>query len=308
MRERLVDLGWMRLFVEVGRRGNLSSAATAFGMSQPAMSYQIRRVEEQIGYELFTRVHRGVELTPAGHKIFEIASRAVGEIDDAVRGLRADRERATIRLLTDYAFSSLWLMPRMHVFRLLYPELDIQIVATQRFLRETLRENDIAVAFGDQRELGADATLLLPEAVVPVCTPAFAQRNGPFADPSLLAKSTLIHLDGPSHSPWFEWDAYLAHFKAVRDAQSGHVDLSFNTYSLVVQAAIGGQGIAIGWRGLVDAHISSGLLVTVGPTLEAQERGYWLIQPTRTSEPVDRLGSWLVSEAEAVIEPAGRSP
>ncbi|WEX73971.1 LysR substrate-binding domain-containing protein [Sinorhizobium numidicum] len=303
MRERSVDLGWMRLFVEVGKRGNLSSAALALGMSQPAMSYQIRRIEEQIGVELLRRVHRGVELTPAGQKLLEIALRAVREIDDTVRGFRADRERATIRLLTDYAFSSLWLMPRMHAFRLLYPELDIQIVATQRLQRELLRENDIAVAFGAQRDFGVDAILLLPEVVAPVCTPAFAEQNGPFTDPSALAKSTLIHLDTSSLSPWFEWATYFAHFKTVRDAQSGHVDLSFNTYALVVQAAIGGQGIAIGWRGLVDAHISSGLLVTVGPTLEAPERGYWLVRPDRADQPVDRLGSWLIQEAKAVAEP-----
>ncbi len=288
----------MRVFVEAARRGNLSSAASALNMSQPAMSYQIRRVEEEVGVALFERVHRGVELTPAGKKLFEIALRAVGEIDDAVRSFRTDGERATIRLLTDYAFSSLWLMPRMHAFRMLYPELDIQIVATQRLQRELLGENDIAVAFGAQRDFATGATLLLPEVVTPVCTPAFAEKNGPFIVPSSLAKSTLIHLDGPSHSPWFEWTTYLSHFKALRDAQSGHVDLTFNTYSLVVQAAIGGQGIAIGWGGLVDAHISSGLLVTVGPTLEAQGRGYWLVQPDQAGQHVDCLGRWLIGEAK----------
>ncbi|MCA1491159.1 choline sulfate utilization transcriptional regulator [Sinorhizobium alkalisoli] len=299
MRQRVVDLGWLRLFVEVAKRGNLTSAAAALGISQPAISYQIRRIEDQIGVDLLTRVHRGVELTPAGQRLYDIAKRAVDEIDDAVGAFRADQERSTIRLLTDYAFASLWLMPRMHAFRLLYPELDIQIVATQRLQRELLRDNDIAVAFGAQRDFGDDVILLLPEAVTPVCTPAFAEQNGPFADVSSLARSTLIHLDSSAPSPWFEWRTYLSHFRAVRDVQSGHVDLSFNTYSLVVQAAVGGQGIAIGWRGLVDEHISSGLLVPVGPTLEVRERGYCLVRPARASQPVSRLGNWLLSEAEA---------
>ncbi|HXV32308.1 MAG TPA: LysR family transcriptional regulator [Sinorhizobium sp.] len=299
MRQRAVDLGWMRLFVEVARRGNLTSAAAALKISQPAISYQIRRIEEQIGVDLLIRVHRGVELTPAGQRLYDIAKRAVDEIDDAVRTFRADQERSTIRLLTDYAFASLWLMPRMHAFRLLYPDLDIQIVATQRLQGKVLGESDIAVAFGAQRDFGDDAALLLPEAVMPVCTPAFAEENGPFEDASSLAKSTLIHLDSASPSPWIEWATYLSHFKTVRDVQSGHVDLSFNTYSLVVQAAVGGQGIAIGWKGLVDEHISSGLLVSVGPTLDMRERGYWLVQPERASQPVGRLGNWLISEAKA---------
>ncbi|MBP2235741.1 putative choline sulfate-utilization transcription factor [Sinorhizobium kostiense] len=306
MRQRAVDLGWMRLFVEVARRGNLTSAAAALKISQPAISYQIRRIEEQIGVELLTRVHRGVELTPAGLRLYDIAKRAVDEIDDAVRAFRSDRERSTIRLLTDYAFASLWLMPRMHAFRLLYPELDIQIVATQRLQREVLKESDIAVAFGAQRDFGDDAILLLPEAVTPVCTPGYAEKSGPFEDAASLAKSTLIHLESSSPSPWFEWTTYLSHFKAVRDAQSGHVDLSFNTYSLVVQAAVGGQGIALGWKGLVDDHMSSGLLVPVGATLEVPERGYWLVQPERASQPVNRLGSWLIGEAKATAGPHDR--
>lgn len=299
MRQRAVELGWMRLFVEVARRGNLTSAAAALKISQPAISYQIRRIEEQIGVDLLTRVHRGVELTPAGQRLYDIAKRAVDEIDDAVRAFRANQGRSTIRLLTDYAFASLWLMPRMHAFRLLYPELDIQIVATQRLQREELGESDIAVAFGVQRDFGDGVVLLLPEVVAPVCTPAFAEQNGPFADASSLAKSTLIHLDSSAPSPWFEWTTYLSSFNAVRDAQSGHVDLSFNTYSLVVQAAVGGQGIALGWKGLIDDHISSGLLAPVGPALEVRERGYWLIRPERAGQPISRLGSWLLSEAKA---------
>lgn len=296
----------MRLFVEVARRGNLTSAAAALKISQPAISYQIRRIEEQIGVDLLTRVHRGVELTPAGQRLYDVAKRAVDEIDDAIRAFRADQERSTIRLLTDYAFASLWLMPRMHAFRLLYPELDIQIVATQRLQREALRGTDIAVAFGAQRDFGDNAILLLGEAVTPVCTPAFAESNGPFGDAASLAKSTLIHLESSSPSPWFEWASYLSHFKAARDAQSGHVDLSFNTYSLVVQAAVGGQGIALGWKGLVDDHISSGLLVPVGATLEVPERGYWLVQPERAGQPVNRLGSWLIAEAKATAGPHDR--
>ncbi|MCO6179092.1 choline sulfate utilization transcriptional regulator [Ciceribacter sp. RN22] len=298
MRRRPVDLGWMRVFVEATRQGSLTAAANVLNMSQPAISYHIRRAEEDVGVALFERVHRGVELTPAGRALYEIARRAVGDIDDAVHGFHAERDRATIRLLTDYAFSSLWLMPRMQVVRRLHPELDIQIVATQRFQQARLAENEIAVVFGAKSDVKADALLLVPEVVTPVCTPAFAERNGPFDDPSSLARSTLIHLDSPSQAPWFKWTSYLSHFGAKREAQAGHVDLTFNTYSLVVQAAIAGQGIAIGWEGLVDASMMSGVLAAAGPTLQAPGRGYWLMQPDQPGRHVEWLARWLVSEAK----------
>src|SRR6185312_17207300 len=127
MADRSVELGWVRIFAEVGRLGSLSSAASALGLTQPAVSYQIRRLEEQMGTGLLHRRHRGVELTPEGKRLFEIAAKTVDDVDSLVQSLRTEADRPMIRLRTDYAFSALWLIPRMHSFRLLYPEMEIQI-------------------------------------------------------------------------------------------------------------------------------------------------------------------------------------
>ncbi len=179
----------------------------------------------------------------------------------------------------------------MHAFRLLYPEMDIQIVATQRMEHGLPDEADFAVVFGTRGEFGGDAKLLLPEKVVPVCTQGFLDRNGPFSGPAELAKARLLHLDTRGPSPWFDWKSYLAELGIGRDTAAGHGELSFNTYSLVVQAAIGEQGLAIGWLGLVDSLLSSRMLVTAGPMLEAQDRGYWLLPPKSRSAETDRLVS-----------------
>ncbi|MGO7718817.1 LysR family transcriptional regulator, partial [Rhizobium johnstonii] len=89
-------------------------------------------------------------------------------------------------------------------------------------------------------------------------------------------KAILIHLDSPTPSPWFDWRIYLAEFSVTRDLHAGRGDVSFNTYSLVVQAALSEQGVAIGWMGLVDTLLSTHMLVEAGPPLEAWDRGYWL--------------------------------
>jgi putative choline sulfate-utilization transcription factor len=297
MAARSVELGWVRIFAEVGRLGSLSSAASALGLTQPAVSYQIRRLEEQMGTSLLHRRHRGVELTLEGKRLFEIAAKAVDDVDSLVKSFRTETDRPTIRLRTDYAFSALWLIPRMHNFRLLYPEMDIQIVATQRLERGFRDDGDVAVAFGTSAEFGVDGTLLLKEKVAPVCTQGFLDRNGPFDDPRRLAKSTLIHLDALPPSPWFDWRGYLAEFDVGRDTQAGAGDISFNTYSLVVQAALGGQGLALGWMGLVDPLLSARLLTIAGPPLESPDRGYWLLPPKSRSAHTDRLITWLIDEA-----------
>ncbi|PDT04597.1 LysR family transcriptional regulator [Rhizobium chutanense] len=294
MPDRPLELGWMRIFVEVARLGSFSQAAVLLGLTQPAVSYQIRRLEEQCGVSLLRRQHRGVALTAEGERLLEVAAKAVGDIDVLARSFRAEAQRPVVRLRTDYAFSSLWLIPRMDGFRLLHPETDIQIVATQRFAAGFRDEADVAVVFGTRAEFGAIGTLLLPEKVVPVCTRGFLDRNGPFDDPRQLAKAVLIHLDTPMPSPWFDWRSYLTEFSVTRDINAGRGDISFNTYSLVVQAALSAQGVAIGWMGLVDTLLCARMLVEAGPPLEAQDRGYWLVPPRSPSARSDGLGAWLV--------------
>ncbi|ACE93597.1 probable transcriptional regulator protein, LysR family (plasmid) [Rhizobium etli CIAT 652] len=290
----------MRLFVEVARLGSFSAAATLLGLTQPAVSYQIRRLEQQFGVGLLRRQHRGVELTAEGERLLEVAAKAVGDIDALARSFRAEAQRPVVRLRTDYAFSALWLIPRMDGFRRLHPETDIQIVATQRLAAGFRDDADVAVVFGTRAEFNAVGTLLLPEKVVPVCTQGFLDRNGPFDDPRQLAGARLIHLDAPLPSPWFDWRTYFAEFSMLRDAHAGRGDISFNTYSLVVQSALSEQGVALGWMGLVDRLLQARMLVEAGPSLEAQDRGYWLVPPRSPNVHSERLSTWLSDEAGTV--------
>lgn len=291
------DLGWMRLLVEIGRQGSLSAAARALGLSQPAVSYQIRQLEQGFGVTLLRRLHRGVALTDEGRRVFDIAARTVSELDELQRTIRAAGQRPVIRLCTDYAFSSLWLIPRMHAFRQSHPELDLQIVATQRLNPAWAEDCDIAVAFGSRTEVGGEGALLMPERVVPICTPAFLDRHGPFDRPDTLGGVPLIHLDAAVPSPWFEWSSYLAEAGIGRKPDAAQGDMSFNTYAMVIQAALAGQGLALGWLGLVDQLIDSGMLCRGGALVERPERGYWLLVPDARRAAGKELAAWLVREA-----------
>jgi putative choline sulfate-utilization transcription factor len=295
MHDRKIDLGWMRIFAETVRCGSFSAAANALGLTQPAVSYQIRRVEEQTGQQLLYRRRQGVQLTPQGRRLYEIASRTVAEIDELMREYRAVARRPVLRLRTDYAFSTLWLMPRMSAFRALHPGIDIQIVATQRFDRDEMEPGDVAIAFGARTDFNAGAVNLLPETVVPVCTPDFLNRHPELSDIRALADTRLIHLDATRPSPWFDWNAYLSRIGAPRPA-GVQGDLHFNTYNLVVQAAIEHQGVAIGWTGLIDSLLRAGVLVSVGPSASETERGYFLVRPAVSESDGQRLVDWLLGQ------------
>ncbi|MGF9693608.1 LysR family transcriptional regulator [Rhizobium sp. 0TCS1.26] len=296
MAEPKFDLGWMRIFQEVGRTGNLTLAAGRLGLSQPAVSYQIRRIEEQLQVSLLQRQHRGVALMAEGRRLMETVSRTVADLDALAKSFRHRPQRPAIRLKTDYALSSLWLMPRMHAFRKSHPDMDIQIVATHRTDHDRSEEGEVAVVFGTLSEFGRIGTLLMPERVAPVCAPGFLAANGPLDDASQIAGATLLHLDAQGPSPWYDWASYLKDL-GVRNAQAaGQGELRFNTYSLVVQAAIAEQGMAIGWLGLLDQLLTTGLLVQAGPVLTSLERGYWILPPAERKPETDQLCAWLMSE------------
>ncbi|MDQ0421778.1 putative choline sulfate-utilization transcription factor [Peteryoungia aggregata LMG 23059] len=295
MSEPLVDLAWMRLLVEVGRKGSLSAAAEALGLSQPAVSYQIRLLEQRFGLPLLHRLHRGVRFTEEGRRLLAIAERTVSEVDALQRSLRAARRRPTVRLATDYAFSSLWLIPRMHAFRQSHPDIDLQIVATQRLGHHWREDADLAVAFGIGSEFGTGPRLLMPERVVPVCMPSLAPGLSTGSE-MLIQQGPLIHLEAENISPWLDWSSYLSRRQLGGFSPDRSGDLRLNTYALVVQAAMAGQGVALGWLGIIDHLLEANLLVMAGEIVSVPERGYWLV-PGSDSEAVQSLASWLIDQA-----------
>lgn len=296
MSERPLDLGWMRIFTEVARHGSLTGAAALLKLTQPAVSYQIRRLEDELRVALILRKHRGIELTAEGQRLFEAASRSVDAIDLVAQQLRRTDEHQTIRLHTDYAFSSLWLIPRMHSFRILNPDINIQIVATQDPLGQGKNDSDVMIIFGTQQEAGEGAVLLLSERVTPVCSPSLlADRSTP-ASISDISRRKLIHLENNSQTHWYDWADYLTHFGVDRGAEHSGGDISFNNYAMVVQASICEQGFALGWAGLIDPLLEAGVLVAAGPSLDASNRGYWLARPKNDDSAVGKLIEWLIKE------------
>lgn len=281
----------MRVLDEAVRHGSFSAAAEALGMSQPAVSYQIRRIEQQLGFDLLRRRNTGVELTAEGRALHEIVSKAVDGVDQIV-ARRTASARPSVRLRTDYAFSAFWLVPRMQDFRRRHPEIDIQVVATQRHQPAEVGEADVSVIFGLAEE-GAQAPILV-EQVMAVCSPRFAQENAISGAAAALSDARLIHLAAASSAPWIDWANYLSSVGTQRYPVKG--DITFNTYSLVAEAAIAGEGVALGWMGLIDGYINAGMLVPAGPVLTAPERGYLLLPPKHTTPGNEALVAWLLSQ------------
>ncbi|ODN71909.1 choline sulfate utilization transcriptional regulator [Methylobrevis pamukkalensis] len=290
-RDRL-DVGWLRVFEAVGRTRNLTRAAGELGLSQPAVSYQIRRIEDELGVPLVRRLHRGTDLTADGEALHEAVSAGLARIDEAARRIRRRRRPAAVRLFTDYGFAAFWLMPRIAEFRRLRPQIEVHIVASQALEADDEAAADIHVLFGARGQVPDGAVLIMPERVVPVCSPGFLARFGPFGTPESFAGVKLLHLDSGPAPRWYTWTTWLGAHHVTREPSSG--DLGLNTYSLVVQAALAEQGVALGWVGLVDDLLDSGALVRVGPELVREDRGYWLVADAPRGSDAGTLAAWLL--------------
>lgn len=292
--QRPLDIGWLRIFEAVGRLGSLTRAANELGLSQPAVTYQIKRVEDQLGVSLLHRSQGGSRLTDAGEVLFEAVKSSVENIDKAVRDTRRSSQDHAVRIFTDFGFAAFWLMPRVTDFRRLHPEAEVHIIASQGLDDELGRETDAAMLFGSAEDFPETAQLLIPERVVPVCTPGFLERFGPFDDPAQFARAPLLHLEVTGKSRWLTWESWLADHGIDRKPAQG--DLGLNTYGFVIQAALAEQGVALGWRGLIEHHIEQGSLFTVGAEVSRPDRGYWVVPSRSVSDTTTTLLDWLTNE------------
>lgn len=289
-----LNVGCLRLFEMTARHQNLTRAAIDLGMTQPALSYRIRQIEDLLGVHLFHRRHRGLTLTREGETLHRAVQQGLDQIDEAVQSIRERASAPVVRIITDFAFATYRLMPLIARFRRQHPGIEVQIVAMQSLPPWLESANDLAILFGNRNEMGRQAQLLVPERVTTVCAPGLRERSGPFDTPGALLAVPLIHLEGDDGSRWFTWHSWLAAAEVPDHTSVG--SLSFNTYTLALQAAQSGQGVALGWHGLVDDLLAAGVLAQACDVTLETGRGYWLVQQDTPSPEVELVAQSLMRE------------
>lgn len=288
------DIGNLTVFEAVGRLENLTLAARELGMTQPAVSYQIKRMEDQLGVSLFARKARGVEITADGLILYESVRQGLNGIEEAIQQILRKQRSPGLRIATDYGFAAFWLMPRVAQFRPKHPDVDVRITASSMLQPMDYKEADMAILFGAREDFPNHSIAFIPEAVTPVCSPAFLQEHGPFPNGKGLRSSALLHLDTLQGNRWHTWESWLSSIN--EDMKEGNYGLIFNTYNLVLEAAIVNQGIALGWSGLTEGAIKRGQLVPACNITLTTTKGYWLIINPDISDHAHSLCTELLNE------------
>lgn len=200
-----LSLDPLRAFESAARHRSFTAAAVEMGTTQPAISQQIKRLEEQLKVRLFDRIYRGIELTDAGAQLFEHVQAGLHSINEGLGAITQRDPHEVLQVATDFAFAAYWLMPRLHRFHAANPQVDVSLVTSERD-HATLRSDiDVAVLFGDGRFKQGDSQWLFSEEAFPVCSPQLLEGlPSPLSAQSLLALP-LLHLRQETTRQWFDW-------------------------------------------------------------------------------------------------------
>jgi LysR family glycine cleavage system transcriptional activator len=297
---RLAALDLIRGFVAVGRRMSITLAAQDLCLTQSAISRQVHTLEEQLGVKLFVRGYRSITFTPEGERLFRIADSSVQHLQDILGALTASRDRLPVTITASIGVTALWLLPRLTRLQQQYPDIDVRVAANNKNLDLRTEGVDLAIRYCRQAVAPQGAIRLFGERVVPVASPSL--RVGPLGSPSGVAAHVLLEFDDPAR-PWLQWGDRLATLAHPAPKPKGF--LRFNQYDSVIQAAVAGQGIALGRWALVAPMLEDGRLVAVEnvPVTVESEHAYWLIQSTHEPRAdVRTVVDWILEESRA-IEP-----
>jgi LysR family glycine cleavage system transcriptional activator len=266
---RRPSLNALRTFEAAARLLSFTAAAGELHVSQAAVSRQVRQLEQALGKPLFERLHRRVELTPRGRILADELSRGLASIARAVDAAGGVRRRA-IRVSVEPAFASRWLTPRLPRFLAAHAELDIEIESSDT-LRELGRDADVAIRYLAARRRGpaGNAALLASVAAFPVLAPALLRGKAAPSHPRELLSFRLLHED--DGRLWRQWFAAAGFAEAAPRRHLGMSD-----QALVLQAAVQGQGVALGDDLLAAADLDAGRLLRPFAT-ETPCGAYWLL-------------------------------
>ncbi|HTR58564.1 MAG TPA: LysR substrate-binding domain-containing protein [Casimicrobiaceae bacterium] len=252
LRRKLPSANALFAFEAAARCGNFSKAALELYVTQPAVSRMLSRMEQHLSVKLFERAHAKVRLTEDGEILFARISEGFRGIEAALDEIEARRTGTeTITLSVSTAFTTHWLMPRMHKLRTAFPGVDVRFQLTSGPLRGPVKDVDLGLRFPHRDEVHEHGVLLMPEILVPVCSPGYARNVRSRAKDG----DTLMNLtDGDR-----DWHRRFASFRKNGRPLARIVD--FSDYAIVIQAALLGQGIALGWLNSVAYWLSTGALV-----------------------------------------------
>ncbi len=300
MIEHFPGLRTLRAFDAAARHLSFTRASEEMGVTPAAISNQIAELEDQLGVTLFIRTSRSMRLTREGEILSLAAGESLETLAKALHRLKRLENRNQIRVSSTPSVAAKWLVPRLDGFLEAFPGADVRIDVSNTLVDFERDDVDVAIRFGAGKYPGLRVDLLFNDTLSPVCSPSLITKEKPLQVPKDLLRHTLIHLDWQaSGSPWPNWRMWMQ-AAGIKDFDEKR-GLHFGQTSLTIQAAIDGQGVALGDSNLVADDLAAGRLVKpFDLSLKAPDAfSYFVITrlDTKDAPMVNAFRDWCLMEA-----------
>jgi len=297
-------------FEAAARHLSFTRAGEEIALTQSAVSRQIQALEERLGVPLFRRLHRALVLTEEGRAFQQATTEALTAIDRASRVLKGEGASRPVVVSTTAGFAGLWLIPRLTSFVAAHPEVDVRI-STGNSLANLERDGvDVAVRYRSVDLLPTGAVSLFGETVFPVCSSRLLRAAGAALKvPADLAGQTLLRMEPDGSNQLQDWGLWL-HAMQLTQLKPAAV-LHFSSYDQLIQAAVAGQGVALGRVPLIERLLKAKKLVAPFADAFVSPKGYCMLVAAGAARraEVAAFTAWLAAEALAPgsARPKGRA-
>ena len=292
----------LRPFFLAATHQNFTAAAEELFITPAAVSKQVRVLEEHLKVSLFSRNGRNIELTTAGRDLHRTISLGLRRIAAGTERVREHGRTNKITIAVRHTFANRFLSSRISNLCETFPNIDFNFMTTNRNPLHLLEVSDFAIVLGHEPQPFIVADLLLIEEIIPVCSPDFLKNNPSLKSVKDIAKHSLLNLDTEHWRDlsWIpvDWAIVLSELGVEGEIKVNGP--TFDSFDLMMHAAVSGMGIAIGWHYLVANLIEEGKLVRPVPdTYKIGREHYLLSRKTHENDPqFQELREWFLQETK----------
>jgi LysR family glycine cleavage system transcriptional activator len=292
MARRLPPLNALRAFEAAARYESFTRAAEELCVTQGAVSHQVKGLETELGVKLFSRERQRLLITDAGREYATVLRDAFDRIALGTERLLQRQSAGVLTVSTSPDFAAKWLVHRLGYFAELHPEIDLRVSATLHHVDFAREDIDLAVRHGDGNWPGLEATRLCTEELFAVCSPKLLANRARLKKPEDLLKLPLLHLD--DRKVWARW----LEAAGVTNPEPSHGPI-LNRASMIIDAAVDGQGVALARTTLAAWDLLNGRLVEPFPATIRTTKTYWIVSPKATSglPKITLFRKWMLAEA-----------
>jgi LysR family glycine cleavage system transcriptional activator len=292
MLRKLPPLNALKAFEAAARHESFTRAAGELCVTQGAISHQVKALEAALGLKLFNRDHQRLIITEAGRDYLIVVRDALDRIAVGTESIVQRQSSGVLTVSTSPDFAAKWLVHRLGKFAEAHPEIDLRVSATLHHVDFAREEVDVAVRHGDGGWPGLDVTLLSKEELFAVCSPKLLSGRSRIRKPADVVRFPLLHLD--DRRDWTKW----LQLAGITDAKVLHGPV-LNRASMVIDAAVDGQGVALARTTLSAWDLLNGRLVRPFAEALRLSKNYWIVCPKATSSrpKITMFRDWLLAEA-----------